>query len=297
MLNAEKLSKRYGSSTVVDGLDVSVEIGQIRGLLGPNGAGKTTTLNMICGVLAPTEGKVVVDGFDLETDALEVKQRIGYVPDGAPLPPELYPMEYFRAVGRMYGLPTSELMTSIEKWSERLDIEDVLEKPIETLSRGYRQRVAIAGALLHEPLLLVLDEPSTGLDPEQHLTFRSLLKGLTKYIAILYSSHNLAEVEATCDVVTILSRGKCVVDGTFDELSTAVSALQVEVTPHAVADSITHSDATIIDVDWIRLVVPIDEQESIAKNVAELGGSVRLINPVKPSLEESYVRLVTEAGT
>ena len=111
MLNAVKLCKRYGSTTVVDRLDLCVDIGQIRGLLGPNGAGKTTTLNMICGVLAPSDGKVEVDGFDLATNPLEVKQRIGYVPDGAPLPPELFPKEYFIAIGRMYGLPKDQVQS------------------------------------------------------------------------------------------------------------------------------------------------------------------------------------------
>ena len=294
MLNAVKLCKRYGSTTVVDRLDLCVDIGQIRGLLGPNGAGKTTTLNMICGVLAPSNGKVVVDGFDLATNPLEVKQRIGYVPDGAPLPPELFPKEYFIAVGRMYGLPKDQVQSSIEKWSKRLDIESVLEQPIETLSRGFRQRVAIVGALLHEPLLLVLDEPSTGLDPEQHLTFRELLKYLSQYIAILYSSHNLAEVEATCDIVTIIAEGKCVVDGSFDAIAPSVSELQIEVSPHAIADSVEHFSSRIIDEQWIQLTVPIQEQERIANKIEQEGGAIRLIHPVKPSLEETYVSLVTK---
>jgi len=294
MLNAEKLCKRYGSTTVVDCLDLRVDIGQIRGLLGPNGAGKTTTLNMICGALAPTDGTVTVDGFDLAVDSLEVKQRIGYVPDGAPLPPELYPVEYFNAVGRMYGLPKDQIQSSIEKWSTRLDVKDVLEQPIETLSRGFRQRVAIVGALLHEPLLLVLDEPSTGLDPEQHLTFRELLRYLSQYIAILYSSHNLAEVEATCDIVTIIADGKCVVDGSFDDIAPCVTELQIEVSPHAVADSIEHHCSHIIDDQWIQLTIPIQEQEQIARKIEQQGGAIRLIHPVKPSLEETYVSLVTK---
>ena len=294
MLNAEKLCKRYGSTTVVDGLDLCVEIGQIRGLLGPNGAGKTTTLNMICGVLAPTEGTVTVDGFDLASDPLEVKQRIGYVPDGAPLPPELFPVEYFSAVGRMYGLPKDQIQSSIEKWSKRLDVEAVLKQPIETLSRGFRQRVAIVGALLHEPLLLVLDEPSTGLDPEQHLAFRELLTYLSQYIAILYSSHNLSEVEATCDIVTIIADGKCLVDGSFDDIAPHVTELQIEVSPHSVADSVEHLSSRVIDERWIQLRVPIQEQEQIASNVEQHGGVIRLIHPVKPSLEETYVSLVTK---
>jgi len=294
MLNAVKLCKRYGSTTVVDRLDLCVDIGQIRGLLGPNGAGKTTTLNMICGVLAPSDGKVEVDGFDLATNPLEVKQRIGYVPDGAPLPPELFPKEYFIAIGRMYGLPKDQVQSSIEKWSKRLDIESVLEQPIETLSRGFRQRVAIVGALLHEPLLLVLDEPSTGLDPEQHLTFRELLKYLSQYIAILYSSHNLSEVEATCDIVTIIAEGKCVVDGSFDAIAPSVSELQIEVSPHAIADSVEHFSSRIVDEQWIQLTVPIQEQERIATKIEQEGGVIRLIHPVKPSLEETYVSLVTK---
>ena len=294
MLNAEKLCKRYGSSTVVENLDLCVEVGQIRGLLGPNGAGKTTTLNMICGVLEPSGGKVMVDGFELAVDPLEVKQRIGYVPDGAPLPPELFPVEYFNAVGRMYGLPKHEIQSSIEKWSKRLDVESVLDQPIETLSRGFRQRVAIVGALLHEPLLLVLDEPSTGLDPEQHLSFRELLKYLSQYIAILYSSHNLAEVEATCDIVTIIADGKCVVDGTFDSIAPSVSKLHIEVSPHAIADSIEYLNSKIIDEQWIQLTIPIQEQEVIASKIEQHGGAIRLIHPLKPSLEETYVTLVTK---
>ena len=294
MLNAEKLCKRYGSTTVVENLDLRVNIGQIRGLLGPNGAGKTTTLNMICGVLTPTQGTVTVDGFHLDTHRLEVKQRIGYVPDGAPLPPELFPIEYFNAIGRMYGLPQDQIQASIDKWSKRLDIDGVLKKPIETLSRGYRQRVAIVGAILHEPRLLVLDEPSTGLDPEQHLAFRALLKYLSQYIAILYSSHNLAEVEATCDIVTIIAEGKCLVDGSFDDIAPSVTGLQVEVSPHSVADSIEHFTSRIVDGQWIQLTIPIQEQERIASKIEQSGGSIRLIHPVKPSLEETYVNLVSK---
>jgi ABC-2 type transport system ATP-binding protein len=204
ILQTTNLTRSFATTHALMGVDLSVQKGQIRGILGPNGAGKTTALRMICGVLAPTRGTILIDGVDFKSDPVKAKRRIGYLPEGAPLPSELRASDYLLYVGRMYGLNKTARTLAIKTWSERCDITRVLNQSIGTLSRGYRQRVGLAAALLHQPKLIVLDEPSTGLDPEQSVSFRAIVKDVAADAAVLYSSHNLAEVEATCDVVSIL---------------------------------------------------------------------------------------------
>ena len=277
------------------GVDLSVQKGQIRGLLGPNGAGKTTALRMICRVLAPTRGTILIDGLDFKSDPVIAKRRIGYLPEGAPLPSELRASDYLLYVGRMYGLDKTARTLAINTWSERCDITSVLNQSIGTLSRGYRQRVGLAAALLHQPKLIVLDEPSTGLDPEQSVSFRAIVKDVAADAAVLYSSHNLAEVEATCDVVSILCQGKIVADGTFESLSTGRTSVSVEISPHSIASKLPTSSCVSIDEKWMRCVCEKISGEQIAKIVSEEAGLIRLIQPVGESTEMTYLRLIQES--
>jgi len=295
ILRASHLTRSFANIQALKSVDLSLLKGQIRGLLGPNGAGKTTALRTICGVLIPNSGSIHIDGVDILQDPVRAKKLIGYLPEGAPLPSELRVIDYLSYIGRMYGLKRNARTKAIAKWSNRCDIEQVQYQSIGTLSRGYRQRVGLAAALLHQPKLVVLDEPSTGLDPEQSVSFRDLVKEISAGAAVLYSSHNLAEVEATCDVVSILCNGRVVADGTFESLSSSDTSVTIEVSPHSVITSLPTVSSIVLNENWIRCICEGVSGEQIAKVVAEAGGSIRLIQPVGESLEMTYLRLIQES--
>jgi ABC-2 type transport system ATP-binding protein len=296
MLQVRQISKTFGSTRAVNQLNLTVEKGQICGLLGPNGAGKSTTIRIICGVLIPNSGTVEIDGIDLATNPSRAKQSLGYVPEGAPLPLELLPSEYLSSMASLYGLSGTQKKEAIYHWAKRCDISNVLQKPIGTLSRGYRQRVALTAALLHEPTLLILDEPSTGLDPVQRATFQSLLREVAEHAAVLYSSHHLAEVEATCDVTVIINHGELIENHRFSELMNKDNQT-IEVSSKEVAKSIGGEDLEELENGWVRCLVERSAEE-IVELVQKNGGNVRLIQPTTQSLESKYLELIldSEAG-
>ena len=295
ILQTSNLTRNFATIHALKSVDLSLQKGQIRGLLGPNGAGKSTALRMICGVLTPSMGTILINGIDISRDPVLAKRLIGYLPEGAPLPSELRAIDYLLYVSRVYGLDRTTRSQAIEKWSQRCDITHVLNQPIGTLSRGYRQRVGLAAALLHEPKLVVLDEPSTGLDPEQSVSFREIVKDVASDAAVLYSSHNLAEVEATCDVVSILCHGQIVADGTFESLSSCGSSVSVEISPHSIASKLPTSTCAVIDENWTRCICEDISGEQIAKIVSQEGGLIRLIQPVGESIEMTYLLLIQES--
>lgn len=218
MIEAQNLVRRYGDFTAVDGVSFAVNEGEIVGMLGPNGAGKTTTIRMITGFLPPTTGRVTVAGKDLFESPREARREVGYLPENVALYGEMRVSEYLAYRARLEGLPRNEGREAIGSAIERCLLGDVRDQIIGTLSKGYRQRVGLATAILHRPRVLVLDEPTVGLDPKQIIAIRELIRQLGRERTLLLSTHILPEVELLCDRVMIIDRGKIIAEGTPESL-------------------------------------------------------------------------------
>jgi ABC-2 type transport system ATP-binding protein len=219
MIKVQGLTKRYARNMAVDHISFEVQKGQIVGFLGPNGAGKTTTMRMLTCFIPPTDGSAEVAGYDVVANSMEVKRRIGYLPETPPVYPDMEVVEYLDFVGRIKGVPTNGLGKRISEVMEKCAVTDVRNKQIGKLSKGYRQRVGLAQAILHNPDVLILDEPTSGLDPHQIIETRDLIKGLAGEHTIILSTHILPEVEATCEHVVIIAKGKLVATDTVEHLT------------------------------------------------------------------------------
>lgn len=219
MIEIDGLCKRYGNVEALRGVSTTIARGEIVGLLGPNGAGKTTTMKILVGFLLPSSGSARVAGFDVVEQPLEVQKRIGYLPENAPLYPDMLVLDYLRFMGEMRELDRETLRRRIAAVADDCSIEKVLRRPIGHLSKGFRQRVGLAGALLHDPDLLILDEPTTGLDPNQIVEIRELIRRMGHTKTIILSTHILPEVEASCDRAVILIDGMIRADGKLSELT------------------------------------------------------------------------------
>ncbi len=218
MISIQNLTRHYGSTVAVDDVTVEIRRGEIVGLLGHNGAGKTTMMKVITGYLEPTSGRVTVDGMDIVTQRNQVQARIGYLPESAPLYNEMLVQEYLQLMAELRGIPSEKTDAAVARAVLRTGLQDHLLKPIYTLSRGYRQRVGIAQAIVHSPDFLILDEPTNGLDPLQIHTIRDLIRRLAKSSTIMLSTHILQEIEAVCDRVLILINGRLVRDADLQEI-------------------------------------------------------------------------------
>ena len=210
MIKVEGLTKRYARTVAVDNISFEVEKGQIVGFLGPNGAGKTTTMRVLTCFLPPTSGTATVAGFDVLENPMEVKKRIGYLPETPPLYPEMEVIEYLKFVGKLKGIASRDVPGRVDEVMKRCAVDDVRDKLIGKLSKGYRQRVGLAQAILHNPDVLILDEPTSGLDPKQIIEIRELINSLAGDHTIILSTHILSEVEHSCERVIIISHGKLV---------------------------------------------------------------------------------------
>jgi ABC-2 type transport system ATP-binding protein len=219
MIKVEGLTKRYARTVAVDNISFEVEKGGIVGFLGPNGAGKTTTMRVLTCFLPPTSGSATVAGFNVLENPLEVKKRIGYLPESPPLYPEMEVEEYLTFVGRLKGISGSDVARRVTEVSERCAVADVRTKLIGKLSKGYRQRVGLAQAIIHNPEVLILDEPTSGLDPKQIIEVRHLIRNLAGEHTIILSTHILSEIENSCDKVIIISQGKLVATDTVSNLT------------------------------------------------------------------------------
>jgi ABC-2 type transport system ATP-binding protein len=231
MIQVENLTKRYAGGEAVRGITFSVEKGEVVGFLGPNGAGKSTTMRMLTGYLPPTDGKIEVAGAKLPQESLLVRQRIGYMPENVPLYPEMRVEEFLEYRGRLKRVTRGEIAHRVGLALDQCGLTDVRKKIIGSLSKGFRQRVGLADALVHNPMLLILDEPTAGLDPHQIRSFRELIKELGKDRTILLSTHILSEVEMVCGRAIIINKGKIEASDTLANLEKRVQAgaLQIEV--------------------------------------------------------------------
>lgn len=218
MIEAQGLTKKYGSFTALSDANFSIRAGEVIGFLGPNGAGKSTTMKILTCFIAPTEGTARIKGADVFDEPMKVRQAIGYLPESNPLYTEMLTLEYLQWVAEMRGLDKDSAKKRMKAVVEETSLGDVIAKEIRTLSKGYRQRVGLAQALLHEPPILILDEPMSGLDPNQATEIRDLIKALGKERTVILSTHNLSEVQATCTRVLIIAKGKLVADDTPEGL-------------------------------------------------------------------------------
>ena len=218
MIQVKKLVKKYGGHVAVDDLTFTVEQGKIYGFLGPNGAGKTTTMNVMTGYIAANGGTVIIDGHDILKEPLKAKACIGYLPEVPPVYPDMTVREFLLFAAELKKLPKTERKKQVQELMERLELDEMKNRLIRNLSKGYRQRVGLAQALVGNPKVLILDEPMVGLDPKQIIEMRDLIKGLAGEHTVILSSHILSEISAVCDHIMIISRGKLAASGSPDEL-------------------------------------------------------------------------------
>jgi len=314
MIKVEGLTKRYARNVAVDHISFEVEKGQIVGFLGPNGAGKTTTMRMLTCFMPPTEGSAQVAGFDVRENPMEVKRRIGYLPETPPLYPEMEVIEYLNFVGRIKGVPKGSLKGRIDEVMQKCAVTDVRNKEIGKLSKGYRQRVGLAQAIVHNPDVLILDEPTSGLDPHQIIETRDLIKGLSGDHTIILSTHILPEVEQTCQRVMIINRGKLVATDTMENLSSRLHGAEtvaVEVLPRDGSPSpqwVESVQQKLERVPGVSRVVPKDAKDGrarftvesqkgshvrpeLARAVIESGWQLNELHGMGLSLEEIFLEL------
>ena len=307
MIQVTGLSKKYASYVAVDNISFSVEKGDIVGFLGPNGAGKTTTMRVITGFMPPTAGKVTVGGFDVFEQPMEVKKRIGYLPETPPLYPEMSVRDYLTFVARLKGIPNIEIPDRVTQVMKKCSVADVSDKLIAKLSKGYRQRVGLAQAIVHNPDVLILDEPTSGLDPKQIIETRDLIKGLSGEHTIILSTHILPEVEAICRKVVIISKGKLVKTDSVEnlknravftiELSTAGEADAVAVrrkleqvaSVSKVLDHAANSGRFAFDIEGLA---GSDVRPDVARAVVQAGWNL-LEMKSSTTLEEVFLELTS----
>ena len=309
MIVAGHLTKRYGRFLAVDDVNFEISRGRVVGFLGPNGAGKTTTIRMIAGFLTPTSGSIRVDDIDAVTRSRQVLQRIGYLPEAAPSYGEMRVREFLKFRAKMFGIPFSKRKRSIDLALRRCSLEEVQRRPIHQLSKGYRQRVGLAAALLHQPPVLILDEPTVGLDPSQIREFRGLIRELAEQHTILLSTHILPEVELTCDEIIMIARGKIRAQGSIDQLrrKAANSTRYLVECDSSKAAAALRDVRGVVDVQsasvngsWKRLTIAGAEgsgdlREAIAAELSKVGGRIRELTRETPSLEHLFVQMSADA--
>lgn len=312
MIQVENLTKKYGDHLAVDNISFAVEKGEILGFLGPNGAGKSTVMNIITGYISATDGTVKVDGYDILEEPEKVKSRIGYLPELPPLYGDMTVIEYLNFVSDIKGVGKEERQEDIKQVMDLVGIDNVKGRLINNLSKGYRQRVGLAQAILGNPEVLILDEPTVGLDPKQIIEIRNLIKDLGKEHTVILSSHILPEVSAVCDRVIIIDKGKIVASDTPENLSRRIgdsSKLFLRVAGpekqvvkllgniSGVKQAINQGSR---EPDTVDVIVEADKDIDIRKPVfnrlSEAGYPLLMMKPIDLTLEDIFLHVTTEEG-
>jgi ABC-2 type transport system ATP-binding protein len=320
VIEVQHITKRYGRVTAVDDVSFRVERGEILGFLGPNGAGKTTTMRILTGYMPPSEGRAVVAGFDVFDRPIDAKLRTGYLPETPPLYPDMTVREYLDFVARIKGVPSRERKLRVKAVMERTRVDDMSERHCGKLSKGYRQRVGLAQALVHNPEVLILDEPTAGLDPKQIIETRELIRGLAGDHTIVLSTHILPEVAQTCQRVVIINKGRVVAVDTPDNLTARLkgaSTMYVQVdaggADAAIALAAIPGVTRVVSADQRALPGPdapppaagpaafevesepeVDVRRDLARAVVTRGWGLRELRPVRMSLEDVFLQVTTE---
>jgi ABC-2 type transport system ATP-binding protein len=308
LISVENLTKRYAAKTAIEGMSFHVEKGEILGFLGPNGAGKTTTMRIITGYMPSTDGTVKVDGFDVSDQPIEVRRRIGYLPENPPLYPEMTVVGYLRFVAKLKGVSGPNVQSEVARAMDKVNIGDVQGRIIAKLSKGYKQRVGIAQALLNDPPVLILDEPTIGLDPKQIHEVRELVKGLAGNHTVVLSTHILPEVEQTCHRVIIIDKGKIVAVDTPQNLRSQIQGaarvlVEVEGPPAEVLTAIR----AVPGVTDARMVGGTDARHrfqaegeggkdvriDLARTIVNKGWGLLELQSESMSLEDIFIKLTT----
>jgi ABC-2 type transport system ATP-binding protein len=304
MIHVENLTKRYGRLTAVDGITFRIGRGEVAGFLGPNGAGKSTTMRMLACYLPPTSGRAEVAGFDVFSDSVRVREQVGYMPENVPLPPDMRVGGYLSFRAKLKGVPGRRVRERVGDVCDLCGLHGVEKKMIGALSKGYRQRVGLADAMVHDPEILILDEPTIGLDPHQIRQVRELVKNLSRHHTILLSTHILPEVEMTCSRVIIINAGKIEAVGTPETLrgrlgDSGRTRIEARVPDPAAAAACLREIAGVEDVEWAEdsgwttflLHAGEDVREQVFRVAGGRGWVLRELSRRAVSMEEVFVEV------
>lgn len=311
MIEVKNVTKKYGNFTAVDNITFNVKDGEVVGLLGQNGAGKSTTMNMITGFIEPTEGTIIVNGFDIMKKSLKAKKQIGYMPENVPLYPELTVKEFVSYMAELKLVGRKERKQEVENAIKETGLEEVKNKLIRNLSRGYKQRVSMAGALVGNPEVLILDEPTVGLDPKQIIEIRNLIKNLGKKHTVILSSHILSEISQICERVVILNKGKIVAIDTPENLEEKTKEQNVLfVTVEDKEEKMSSLKEKITDIEKLEMIKDNEDGTKQYKIVSKSEKDIRKalfdtlpkegitifeLKKAETSLEDAFIKLVDNA--
>jgi ABC-2 type transport system ATP-binding protein len=307
VIEVQHVSKRYGRVTAVDDVSFRVERGEILGFLGPNGAGKTTTMRILTGYMPASDGKALVAGYDVFTHPIEAKRRTGYLPETPPLYPDMTVREYLDFVAKIKGVPAAERKSRVSSLMERTHVADMADRHCSKLSKGYRQRVGLAQALIHNPDVLILDEPTAGLDPKQIIETRQLIRSLAGDHTIVLSTHILPEVAQTCERVVIINRGRVVAVDTPENLTARLSGAE---TMFVQVDAMgAEAGPTLASIPGVTRVLAsegshggfevesergTDIRRELARTIVNRGWGLLELRPMRMSLEEIFLQVTTD---
>ena len=311
MIEVKKVTKKYGNFTAVDNITFNVKDGEVVGLLGQNGAGKSTTMNMITGFIEPTEGTIIINGYDIMKKSLKAKKQIGYMPENVPLYPELTVKEFVSYMAELKLVVRKERKQEVENVIKETGLEEVKNKLIRNLSRGYKQRVSMAGALVGNPEVLILDEPTVGLDPKQIIEIRNLIKNLGKKHTVILSSHILSEISQICERVVILNKGKIVAIDTPENLEEKTKEQNVLfVTVEDKEEKMSSLKEKITDIEKLEMIKDNEDGTKQYKIVSKSEKDIRKalfdtlpkegitifeLKKAETSLEDAFIKLVDNA--